>query len=239
MFRRMQDVIVGIVDQGREEKLRLYAERIAAAGARFEVIPWTSDPERDATRFDAIVLCGGDDVDARRFGEENHPTVETVPPIRDEYEIRLVRSAAAHGTPLLGVCRGSQVMNVALGGSLIQHVPDVRGAIPHRDGVQHVVTLVEGTRLAALAACPSAVVNSWHHQAVGRLAPGLRVAARASDGIVEAVESDGPAGGEARFLVGVQWHPERDGNPDALGRGLFEALVRAAARQKSGTQARA
>ena len=226
----MDDVLVGIVDQGREEKLRLYAAGVEAAGARFEVLPWTGDPERDATRFDALVLCGGDDVDARRFGEENHPAVGLVPAVRDEYEIRLVRAAAAHGTPLLGVCRGAQVMNVALGGSLIQHVPDVPGAGVHRDAAHHEVSFVPGTRLAALAGRPAAEVNSFHHQAVGRLAPGLRVAARAADGIVEAVEGDRDDGA---FLVGVQWHPEREGNGEALGPGVFEALVGAAAERKA------
>lgn len=218
--------LVGIVDQGREEKLRLYTDAVAATGARFEVIPWTSDAARDATRFDALVLCGGDDVDARHFGEANHPTVETVPPIRDDYEIGLVRRARAAGTPLLGVCRGAQVMNVALGGSLIQHVPDVPGAGAHRGGTSHDVHLQPGTRLASIGGVAGAItVNSFHHQAVGRLATGLRVAARAADGIVEAVEATDPAG---PFFVGVQWHPEREGNPEAYGRGLFAALVAAA-----------
>ncbi len=108
--------LVGVVDQGRPDKLRLYTDAVAAAGARFEVLPWTGDAARDAARFDALVLCGGDDVNARRFGEVNHPTVETVPEVRDEYEIALVLAARAAGTPLLGVCRGEQVMNVALGG---------------------------------------------------------------------------------------------------------------------------
>jgi gamma-glutamyl-gamma-aminobutyrate hydrolase PuuD len=214
-------VHVGVVDQGREEKLRLYAACVEAAGATYEVLPWTGDPARDAVRFDALVLCGGDDVDARRWGEPNHPSVELCPPVRDEYEIALVRCARAAGTPLLGVCRGAQVMNVALGGTLIQHVPDVDGVVPHQKGASHEVRIEPGTRLAALSGTSSAQVNSFHHQAVGRLAPGLRVTARATDGIVEAVEGDG-----APFLVGVQWHPEREGNPESLGTGLFRALVR-------------
>jgi putative glutamine amidotransferase len=228
-----ENVLVGIVDQGKEEKLRLYADAVAAAGARFEVLPWTSDPERDAVRFDALVLCGGDDVDARRFGETNHPTVETVPEVRDEYEIRLVRSARAAGTPLLGVCRGAQVMNVALGGSLIQHIPDLPGTGAHRGGTSHAVAFSAGTRIAELAGAPSATVNSFHHQAVGRLAPGLRISARSEDGIVEAVESVAANGPDPAFFVGVQWHPERGGNPDALGRGLFAALVAAARKRKA------
>jgi putative glutamine amidotransferase len=224
----MSDLTIGIVDQGREEKLRLYAEAVAAAGARFEVLPWTGDAERDAQRFDGLVLCGGDDVDAARWGEANHPTVELVPAVRDDYEIRLVRRALAHRTPLLGVCRGSQVMNVALGGTLIQHVPEVPGAGAHQGGARHEVALVPGTLLASLSHAAAAQVNSHHHQAIGRVAEGLRVAARAPDGIVEAVEAGdgGPDGG--RFVVGVQWHPEREGNDAPYGLDLFAELVRAA-----------
>lgn len=216
---------VGVVDQGREEKLRPYLDRLAAAGATYEVLPWSGDPARDATRFAALVLCGGDDVDARRWGEPNHPTVELVPAARDEYEIALVRAARAAGTPILGVCRGEQVINVALGGTLVQHVPDVPGAGTHGGGATHDVRIEPGTRLASISGLSTAAVNSFHHQAVGRLAPGLRVSARAPDGIVEGVEPEDPA---APFLVGVQWHPERDGNPAALAAGLFEALVAAA-----------
>lgn len=218
----MRRVTVGIVDQGREEKLRLYAERVEAAGAAFEVLRWSGDAAADATRFDALVLCGGDDVDAQRWGEENHPTVELVPAVRDEYEIALVRAAAAAGVPLLGVCRGSQVMNVAMGGTLVQHVPEVPGAGTHGGGAVHEVALAEGTHVRRLRSAPRAAVNSWHHQAVGRLAPGLVVSARADDGIVEGVE------GREGFFVGIQWHPEREGNDEALGAGLFRALVGAA-----------
>jgi gamma-glutamyl-gamma-aminobutyrate hydrolase PuuD len=218
-------VLVGIVDQGREEKLRPYVECVEAAGAAYEVVPWTSDAARDAARFDALVLCGGDDVDSRRWGEPLHPTVELVPAVRDEYEISLVLAARERGTPLLGVCRGHQVVNVALGGTLVQHVPDVPGTVPHSKGASHEVRLEPGTLVARLAAA----LNSFHHQAVGRLAPGLRVTARSADGIVEGIELP-----SASFLVGVQWHPEREGNPEPLGRGLFAALVRAAAARRGG-----
>lgn len=224
----MHAVTVGIVDPGREDKLRRYVEAVALTGARHEILAWSGDPERDAVRFDALVLCGGDDVDAQRWGEANHPTVQLVPPERDEYEIRIARRAAELATPLLGVCRGAQVMNVALGGSLVQHVPDLAGAVAHQDGVRHTVTLTHGTRLASLAGRPEATVNSFHHQAVGRLAPSLAVAARSSDGVIEAVEGAGAA-----FLVGVQWHPEREGNEESLGHGLFRALVDAGAERRT------
>jgi putative glutamine amidotransferase len=113
-------------------------------------------------------------------------------------------------------------MNVALGGTLEQHVPEIAGRGPHGEGVRHEVEIEPGTLLARLHASRRAVVNSWHHQAVGRLAAGLTVAARSPDGGIEAVE--GPGG----FFVGVQWHPEREGNDPGLGRELFGALVEAA-----------
>lgn len=228
----MSAIRVGVVDQGREEKLAPYVAAVRAAGGEPTVLRWQEarDPEKDAASFDAIVLCGGDDVDARRFGEENHPKVGLVPPQRDEYEIGIVRAAVVRGVPLLGVCRGSQVMNVALGGTLEQHIPDVPGRGPHGDGTSHEVETVPGTHLAVLGA--RAVVNSYHHQAVGRLAAPLRVAARSPDGGVEAVEGPGA------FCVGVQWHPERHGNDEPFGNGLFRALVEAARMWRTAAAAR-
>lgn len=220
---------VGVVDQGKEEKLRPYVDAIRDAGADVTVLRWTTpeQAERDARSFDALVLCGGDDVDARNWGETTHAACRLVPPERDAYEIALVRAAARDGVPVLGVCRGCQVMNVALGGTLEQHIPDVPGRVEHREGTSHGVELLPDTRLARVAA--GGTVNSYHHQAVGRVAPPLRVAARSEDGGVEAVE------GEGAFFVGVQWHPERTGNGPGLGRELFSALVEAA--RKRGTSA--
>ncbi|MCG3133750.1 MAG: putative glutamine amidotransferase [Planctomycetes bacterium] len=221
----MRRIRVGIADQGKEEKLRLYAERVTSAGGSYEVLPWTGDAQKDAARFDALVLCGGDDVDARHWGEENHPTVELVPAIRDAYEIALVRAAAERRVPMLGVCRGGQVMNVAMGGTLVQHVPDLPGAGMHAKGHVHEVALAPGTHVRRLRGAERARVNSWHHQAVGRLGRGLVASARCGDGVVEGVEAgDG-------FFVGVQWHPEREGNDEELASGLFRALVEAAGRR--------
>ena len=228
----MTAIRVGVVHQGKEEKLAAYVAAVVAAGAEPTVLRWQEkrDPASDAASFDAIVLCGGDDVDARRWGETNHPAVGLVPPERDEYEIAIVREAVLRGVPLLGVCRGSQVMNVALGGTLEQHLPDVPGRGPHGDGASHPVETVPGTVLAGLGA--GGTVNSYHHQAVGRLAAPLRVAARSPDGGVEAVEGPGA------FCVGVQWHPERVGNDEPFGSGLFRALVEAARMARTAGAAR-
>jgi putative glutamine amidotransferase len=218
----MPKIRVGVVDQGREEKLQPYLDALHAAGAEATVLRWQEprDAAADAAAFDAIVLCGGDDVDARRWGEANHPSVVLVPAERDEYEIAIVRAAVDRDVPLLGVCRGSQIMNVALGGTLEQHIPDTPGRGKHDGGARHEIDVAPGTLLARFAS--RGAVNSYHHQAVGRVAPGLRVSARSADGAVEAVEGPGC------FCLGVQWHPERDGNDAPLGRELFRALVQAA-----------
>ena len=218
----MNEVRVGVVDQGKEEKLQPYLDALHAAGAVTAVLRWQSprDAAADVAAFDALVLCGGDDVDARRWGEANHPAVELVPPERDEYEIAIVRAAVGSGVPLLGVCRGSQIMNVALGGTLEQHVPDVPGRGAHGGGARHAIVVSPGSLLARVA--NGGVVNSYHHQAIGRAAQSLRVVARSPDGGVEAVEGPGA------FCLGVQWHPEREGNDPALGGSLFVALVDAA-----------
>ena len=169
-------------------------------------------------------------MDARRWGEANHPSVELVPPERDEYEIAIVRAAVQRDVPILVVCRGSQIMNVALGGTLEQHIPDVAGRGQHGAGARHAIEVVPGSLLGRVAG--GGVVNSYHHQAVGRTASGLRVVARSADGGVEAVE------GQGTFCLGVQWHPERDGNDAALGRSLFSALVDAARLKRTRDAAR-
>src|SRR5438045_1850891 len=171
----MHPIHVGVVDQGTQVKLQPYLDALHSAGARATVLRWQEprDPAADATAFDALVLCGGDDVDARRWGEENHPTVTLVPARRDEYEIAIVRAAVDRGVPLLGVCRGSQVMNVALGGTLEQHVPDVPARGPHGGGARHEIEVSPGSLLAQAASASRGFVTSYHHQAVGRLAPRL------------------------------------------------------------------
>jgi putative glutamine amidotransferase len=230
----MTRIRVGVVDQGKEEKLQPFLDILAAAGADVTVLKWQAprDAAADAAAFDALVLCGGDDVDARRWGEANHATVQLVPAERDEYEIAFARTAVERGVPLLGVCRGSQIMNVALGGTLEQHVPDVPGRVAHGDGASHEVDVEPGSVLARLAPPKRRVVNSFHHQAVGKLAPTLRVAARSVDGVVEAVEGPGA------FCLGVQWHPEREGCDEPLGSALFRELVQAAEKRRASGAAR-
>jgi putative glutamine amidotransferase len=160
---------------------------------------------------DGVVLVGGGDLDPACYvGAEDSRTGPT-DPLRDEVEIAVARACLEAGVPLLGICRGMEVLNVACGGDLIQHVPDVTGTSTHlaTAGVfeRHPVQLVEGSRAAALAGAEDVVVHSHHHQAVGRLGAGLRVTGRAPDGVVEAVEAESANGA---YAVGVQWHPEED-----------------------------
>jgi putative glutamine amidotransferase len=190
--------------------------------------------------LDGLVLTGGEDVEPARYGETTvHPSVEVVPE-RDAAEFRLLEWALGDGLPVLAICRGMQVLNVALGGTLHQDLPTDRSAglahnqakadppIP-RTRPSHDVAVVAGSRLAGIVGDGALAVNSMHHQGIRRLAPSLVPVAHAADGLVEGVEAADPAGS---FLVGVQWHPEelaRDG--DAASRRLFAAVVTAAAKR--------
>jgi anthranilate synthase component 2/putative glutamine amidotransferase len=177
-------------------------------------------------RVDGLVLTGGADVDPRRYGAA--PAAPTSRPrvLRDEWEIALTRAALHRDLPLLAICRGLQVLNVALGGSLHQHLPEVTGHEGHQPG-PGVFGAVDvhaepGTRTAELTG-PRVRVSCHHHQAIARLAPGLKVTGRAGDGTVEAAEVHGQA-----FAVGVQWHPE-ESSQDVR---LFAALVEAGQRYR-------
>lgn len=185
-------------------------------------------PEPILALIDGLMLVGGADIDPSSYGAQRHPqTVETSPE-RDAFEIALTRAAIAEGLPLLGICRGMQLLNVALGGTLVQHVPDLPGSAVHRrhlgsfSEADHLVRTKPGT-LAERVLGSSHSALSHHHQAVDRIGEGLAVSGWASaDGLVEAIEL--PA---ADFVLGVQWHPEADPASPVVG-----ALV-AAARARS------
>lgn len=214
---------IGVVDQGTD-KVWQYVTPLRRAGATVEILDWRTrtDPAADAQRFDGYVLCGGDDIPGHHFGQESHPEIELDDPRRDEYELVIARALLQRRAPLLAVCRGLQVLAIAAGGDLHQHVPDLGLVVEHRDGATHSVRLVDDCRLAKLAGARQGIVNTYHHQSVDSPGQGLAVVARSADGLVEAVEGGG------RFCVGVQWHPEREGNGPGLGPELFHALVRAA-----------
>lgn len=190
--------------------------------------------------LDGLVLSGGEDVDPAHYGQVAHPTVaRNIDPLRDAQEMALYRLARERELPVLAICRGIQLVNVALGGSLWQDLPsDKPDALPHnqtdgRDARTHVVEVTPGSRLARALGGTRFEVNSFHHQSIRELAPGLVVAARAPDGEIEGVES--PEGDP--WLLAVQWHPEEfHAHTQAPDHGLFAALVEAC-RRRSGVPA--
>jgi putative glutamine amidotransferase len=194
-------------------------------------VPIYPDDDLDALcpTLDGVILTGGGDVHPRRFGQEPAGTkMESIHEEQDEQELAVARRAAAAGKPLLGICRGIQVMNVALGGGLIQHVEGHAQVINSFDGppTQHAIRVEEGSLLArTLQNGASNVVNTYHHQVVAAddIAPGLRATAWAEDGMVEALEMPGHP-----YYIGVQWHPERMYEIGPEHRNLFRALIEAA-----------
>lgn len=213
-----------------------YLRAIEAAGALPLVI--TPGMRREGIeaalgRCAGLVLTGGGDVAPARYGQEPHATIMGVSEGRDAMELAAIEAADAGGLPILAICRGMQVLNVARGGSLVQDIPSmVKGALAHavqepRHGPAHAVELAGGSRMTRIAGAGRIDVNSRHHQALDRLGAGLTVSGRAPDGIIEAVEAPGE-----RFVVGVQWHPEDMAGHDGIGvsaERLFAAFVAAAA----------
>jgi putative glutamine amidotransferase len=205
-----------------------YVEGVRLAGGRPLVLPadplWATQPDDVLDLLDGLVVIGGDDIAAERFGAEHHPASGPPHQRRDESEIGLLTRALERDLPVLGICRGMQLLNVVRGGTLDQHLPDSIEITPHRAddrtmGTHDVVT-VPGT-LAARVAGARQTVRSHHHQGVARVGEGLIVSATAADGIVEAIED--PA---LRFCLGVLWHPDAD--PRGTGAAAFAALVAAA-----------
>jgi putative glutamine amidotransferase len=191
-----------------------YLEAAWAEGARTVVIPpdpaLVDDPGSVLARIDGLLLLGGADIAADRYGDVPHPQSEAPQHVRDAVEIALVQAARTMDLPILGICRGLQVINVALGGTLRQHLPGELDTDMHRreigrlDGNEHDVRLAPGSLAATATGAEVHQVVSHHHQAVGTLAVSLVASGFSEDGVVEAVE--GPDG----YLLGVQWHPEAD-----------------------------
>lgn len=196
-----------------------YVDSVERAGGRPVLIP-PSEAGVDETldALDAIVFSGGADVDPGLYGAEPHPETDSPQARRDAGELALLRSALERDMPVLAVCRGFQLLNIARGGDLVQHLPDELGDDLHKQTpgtfVEHHVDVKDGTRLASVIGVRSEV-TSHHHQGIGRVGEGLVEAAWAGDGTLEGVEDP-----SQRFAVGVQWHPEAKED-----RALFEALV--------------
>jgi putative glutamine amidotransferase len=223
-----------------EDAVGEYLDAIRLAGGEpVELMP-TADVDAVLGAVDGVLFTGGGDIDPAHFEQALHPQSDLVPPERDAFELALMRETFARRVPTLAICRGMQVANVALGGSLHQHVPDVFGErVRHRvvvDGKsvrglidEHVVEAEAGSLLAALAG-PAFATGARHHQAVDRIAPPLRATGRTSDGVVEGLEPLAPG----PFWLAVQWHPESTLALDAgASRAIFRGFLTAVARHGS------
>jgi putative glutamine amidotransferase len=225
--------LIGITVCG---KLEDYRQAVIHVGGEVRIL------ERSMTTGDALngigglLLTGGGDVEPARYGEEPHPSLVDVEPLRDEFEIALVREARSKNLPIFAICRGLQVLNVAFGGTLVQDIPtQVPGALEHRLAVPpheafalaHEVWIDKDTKLARLMSerlggADTCEVNSRHHQAVKQVAPNFYVSATAPDGVIEAIEDP-----SAPFCLAVQWHPENFWRTGEF-RPLFETFVETA-----------
>ncbi len=211
-----------------------YVAALFRAGARPVLLaaPHPAPASEVLAPFDALVLIGGGDVEAHRYGSQPHPA-DYLEPARDELELALAKEAVRIGMPMLAVCRGVQVLNVAFGGSLHQHLPDMASLVEHGqapvgDAVDHTVRVAPGTTLAGICGPALDACNSQHHQGIDRLGAGLAAVGWSEDGLIEAVEAVGPGsadGGRSRWALGVQWHPERTAARDPTQQALFDALV--------------
>ncbi|RKO66044.1 gamma-glutamyl-gamma-aminobutyrate hydrolase family protein [Desulfofundulus salinus] len=226
--------VIGITCAWDEEKTRFFLSRfytgaVEAAGGLPLLLPYT---KREAglntwpELLDGLILSGGGDVDPVHFGEEPLPGCGEISPERDDFELSLARRALSLGLPVLGICRGAQVLNIAAGGDIYQDiVAQVPGCLKHQQRAPrwcatHGIMVEENTCLADIFGAGVMRVNSFHHQAVRRPAPGFIVSARSVDGIIEAIESTARG-----FALGVQWHPETMWERDGRFLGLFAALV--------------
>ena len=207
-----------------------YVAAMVAAGARVALLP-PSQPGAAGElleRFDGLLLAGGGDIEPARYGAGDHPAQYGTDPARDELELELARAAVRLGTPTLGICRGVQLLNVAFGGTLVQHLPDGNGLLEHRNEAKqamHDVEVAAGSRLAAALGQGTARCLSHHHQGLGRLGDGFRPVARAPDGLVEGIERD------QGWTVGVLWHPESTAATDPVQQRLLRGFVEAASRR--------
>jgi putative glutamine amidotransferase len=202
-----------------------YLDGVTGAGGIVALLPPQPVDAGIASRvldtLDGLIITGGKDLDPASYGHQSHPATEEPARDRDTWEFALAEAALQRRMPILGICRGAQVLNVTLGGTLHQHLPDVIGHSGHRVGdavfATSTVRTVEGSRLSALLG-PSVQVRCYHHQAIDRLGEGLMVSGTDADGVIEAAELTGPD-----FVVAVQWHPEETLDDLRLFAGLVDA----------------
>jgi putative glutamine amidotransferase len=227
----MKKPLIGVntkwVADGGDVYLKLdrnYLRSVEDAGGVPVVLPGFRKAAEAAAflaRLDGVLLTGGPDVDPARWGEAKHPKADLMLGDRERSDFLVLGEALKRDLPMLCICCGHQELNVALGGTLDQHIYDRQGVKGHSGGSRHEVAVEAGTRMREILGTGRPTVNSWHHQAIGRVAEGLRVTALSPDGVIEGVESV-----RHRWVVGVQWHPERM-QDDPRQRHLFSALMAA------------
>ncbi len=233
----MKKPIIGItcyveIKDERQRQNETYIQAVRKAGGVPVLLPAVESEDviqAHAHLIDGLLVSGGPDMDPQYFGEQPVPELGPVNPVMDAYEDRLIRLLLERDKPILGICRGEQVLNVVAGGTLFQ---DLRRSVPtvlkHGQDVprwfpSHKVRLLPGSKLATLFGVEELAVNSFHHQAVAQVAPGFVASAYAPDGVIEAIESQ-----NHRFVLGVQWHPECMWNQAKNYDQLFNAFIRAA-----------
>jgi putative glutamine amidotransferase len=232
MTTYLQQAQTGVWDVRASFLPAIYLEGVNLAGGIAVLLPPQPADADTANRvldgLDGLIITGGKDVDPATYGQQPHPATDEPVRERDAFEFALLDGALRRGVPVLGICRGAQALNVALGGTLHQHLPDVLGHTRHQQGnavfSTSTVRTVPGTRLAGLIG-DSSDAQCYHHQAIAGLGRGLIVSARDADGVIEAVEIPGE-----HFVLAVQWHPEE--RLDDLR--LFAAVVEAAAAYATG-----
>jgi putative glutamine amidotransferase len=207
-----------------------YIEAVRRAGGRpAMLLPGDQTPiEEVLEAFDALLLVGGGDIEPSRYGQEQHPEIYGLEPDRDVFEIALLRNADRKRIPTLAICRGMQVMNVAFGGTLIQHLPDHPEYLEHgtpsgQDLARHDVKLAPGSRIAEAAGAEVLSCSTHHHQGVDGVGDGLSATGWSEDGLIEALER------EEGWMIGVQWHPEDNAEDDPAQQAVFDALMARAA----------
>jgi len=221
-YNSMKKPLIGIAAD-KPRRVSKYRKSVEEAGGEIKTLYPESFTIEALDGLNGLLLTGGGDIDASEFDEPNHPQVYNVDPKRDSMELTLTRKALEKNLPVLGICRGLQVMNVAMGGNLIQHLEGHDDSNSERYNIAHPVKILEGTKLNRILGKSSAGVNSFHHQAIKHLGDRLIATAWSPDNVIEGIEIP-----DADYFIGVQWHPEEFVDFGKDFQALFDSLVDAA-----------